>query len=272
MNEAKKSSRISDSKPASVLNRISATQGVVVEQLGQRKTAFVEARLSQQVTASSELLESAYAESTVQTQGNSPIQGTETDSPSDMAQSPYAGEPRLIKLRINPETHPEFNGQDSVEGFLDSCIESAEQVQQLAKRLSESENELQIREAELEKRIEMWNERVGSFETEFERKLNQLQQQSSQVRCQQINLMQLQTDIVKSHEATREAIETLVVESGSDAKTVATLKALKYQLSGRFDYIARRWEHLSELLLSQRNAEAARCSIDDSVDWAGELS
>ena len=273
MNEAKKSRRISDSKLASVLNRISAAQGVVVGQRAKRETAFVEATLSQPGAATNiELLETAYLESKGQHQGNNPNQGTQTGSADDAAQIPNVDEPRLIKLRINPQTHPELGGQDSVEGFLDSCIESAEQVQQLAKRLSESEDELQAREAELEKRIEIWNDRVESLESKFESELSQLQQQSSQVRCQQLNLMQLQTDIVKSHEATREAIETLVVDSGSDAKTVATLKALKYQLSGRFDYIARRWEHLSQLLLSQRNAEAAQCSIDDSVDWADELS
>ena len=84
--------------------------------------------------------------------------------------------------------------------------------------------------------------------------------------------MQLQTDIVKSHEASKEAIESLVVSSEGDAKTIATLKALKYQLSGRFDYIARRWEHLAGLLNAQRDADLAEAGADDTVDWAGELA
>ena len=275
MNEARKKTRISDSKPASVLNRISATQGLVVGHLGKRETVFVEAKLSQPIVVSSELLQSVQSKSTTQVDDTYEARVTENGPASDMTQSSSVGElddALPITLRIRPDTRPEFNAQDSVEGFLASCIESAEQVQQLAKRLNESEDELQAREAGLEQRIQTWNERVESLETDLELKLSQLQQQSSQVRCQQLNLIQLQTDIVKSHEATREAIETLVVESGSDAKTVATLKALKYQLSGRFDYIARRWEHLAGLLLSQRDAEAARCSIDDSVDWAGEHS
>lgn len=274
MNEARKNTRISDSKLASVLNRISAPQGLVVGTLAKRETMFVEATLPEPSSAQAAFLESSHSSSTSPAHGTSETQSFKSAPCSDMAQSSSVSEfdASPIKLRINPDTHPELNGQDSVEGFLDSCIESAEQVQQLAKRLSESETELRDREAGLEKRIEMWNERVESLEAEFESKLSQLQQQSSQVRCQQLNLMQLQTDIVKSHEATREAIETLVVESGGDAKTVATLKALKYQLNGRFDYIARRWEHLAGLLQSQRDAEVAQCSIDDSVDWAGELS
>ena len=272
MNEANKTTRISDSKPASVLNRISAAQGLVIGP-AKRETVFVEETLAHLTNASSELLQAACSNSMVQAPSANLAHRTEIGSLGDAGQTSEVSEldPPIIKLRINPETHPEFDG-DSVEGFLDSCIESAEQVQQLAKKLSRNEHELHAREASLEKRIEMWNERVESLETEFESKLSQLQQQSSQVRCQQLNLMQLQTDIVKSHEATREAIETLVVESGSDAQTVATLKALKYQLSGRFDYIARRWEHLSELLHRQRNAETAECSIDDSVDWVGEFT
>jgi len=248
MNEARKTARISDSNPASVLSRISAGQGHVVEHSGNRKTTLVQATLSPPVSESAALVDLPCGQQ----------EAKELDAP--------------IRLRINPDTHPEFDSQESVEGFLDSCIESAEQVQQLAQRLGKNEDELRARESTLEKRIEIWNERVQKMEAEFEFKLSQLQQQASHVRCQQINLMQLQTDIVKSHTATKQAIESLVVESGDDAQTVATLKALKYQLSGRFDYIARRWEHLAGLLQSQRDAEVAQHSIDDSVDWTGELS
>ena len=250
MNEARKVSRISDSKPASVLSRISAGQGVVVEHSGKRER-FVEATLSPPIS------EPEFAELPCEQ-----LAAEELDGP--------------IRLRINPNTRPDFECQDSVEGFLDSCIESAEQVQQLAQRLGESENELRARESDLEKRIADWDQRVKSLESEIELKLSQLQQQASHVRCQQLNLMQLQTDIVKSHEASKEAIESLVVssegDSKSDAKTIATLKALKYQLSGRFDYIARRWEHLAGLLNAQRDADLAEAGANDTVDWAGELA
>lgn len=247
MNEARKTSRISDSKPASVLSRISAAQGHVVEHPGDRETTYVEATLSR--PANVEAIDVPIAE--------------------PVAEKSFI---ETIRLRINPETHPEFDNQESVEGFLDSCIESAEQVQQLAQRLGENEDQLRARESDLEKRIAAWDRRVESLESEIDHKLNQLQQQASQARCLQLNLMQLQTDIVKSHEATKEAIESLVVDSSGDAQTVATLKALKYQISGRFDYIARRWEHLSGLLQAQRDADVAERNVDDSVDWAGELA
>jgi len=247
MNEARKVARISDSKPASVLSRISAAQGGVVEHSGNRETTIVEATL---LPPGSELAEIA-----------------------DLPFPPVAEEPAgPIRLRINPNTHPDFNDQESIDGFLDSCIESAEQVQQLAQRLGESEDELRVREADLETRITAWDQRVKSFEAEIELKLSQLQQRASHVRCQQLNLMQLQTDIVKSHEASKKAIECLVVSSECDSKTIATLKALKYQLSGRFDYIARRWQHLAGLLNAQRDVDVAEAAVDDVVDWAGELA
>ena len=248
MNETRKVARISDSKPSSVLSRISAAQGIVVEHSGNRETRFVEATLSPPVSEPAEIAELSRQQPVAE----------ELDGP--------------IRLRINPETQPDFDCQESVDGFLDSCIESAEQVQQLAQRLGESEDELRARESDLENRIADWDQRVKSLESEIELKLSQLQQQASHVRCQQLNLMQLQTDIVKSHEASKEAIESLVVNSEGDAKTVATLKTLKYQLSGRFDYIARRWEHLAGLLNAQRDADLAEPGVDDTVDWAGELA
>ena len=154
--------------------------------------------------------------------------------------------------------------------MLESCVESAEQIQQLAKLLMENKAQLKQQESDLNSRIEDWEFKVKVQQDRIKLKLNQLEQQSAQVRCQQLHLMQLQTDIVKSHEASKAAIETLVTEAGSDHQTVATLKALKYQISGRFDYIARRWEHLSRIMHNQRDQHAARSS-SDLVDWTGEF-
>jgi len=198
MNQTKNVARISNSKPASVLSRISAAQGGVVEHSGDRETTIVETTL--------------------------PPPGLELARTADLP-FPPAGEKLVepIRLRIDPSTHPDFNDQKSIDGFLDSCIESAEQVQQLAQRLSESEDELRVREADLETRIEKWDQRVKSLEAEIELKLSQLQQQTSHVRCQQLNLMQLQTDIVKSHEASKKAIESLVVSSECDSKTIGAV-------------------------------------------------
>ena len=279
MNEVRKTTRISDSKPASVLDRISAAQGLVVEHAdcdqNKRQTRFIEATLTQPFTVdpgSSAVAEScSVAVAPVAPESSSEFSDAFEHDTEQLSEEKSNDQPEII-LRISPDTQPDFERQDSVEGFWDSCIESAEQVQQLAQRLGETENDLKAREADLEKRIESWNQRMQWLETDFEFKLSQLQQQASQVRCQQLNLMQLQTDIVKSHEATKKAIETLVAQSGGDAKTIETLKALKYQLSGRFEYIARRWEHLAGLLQSQQDEKTAQCKIDDSVDWAGELS
>lgn len=237
MNQARKISRVSATNPASVLSAISASQGNIIEQRG-RETKIIETRIVD----------------------SQPVEVEVTGQP-DMQDQPSA--PR-IKLHIDSATNVE-----TVEQVLESCVESAEQVQQLARRLGQNKNVLREREADLNLRIKDWDARVRDQESEFEKKLSQLEQQASQVRCQQLHLMQLQTDIVKSHEATRQSIESLVVEAGSDQKTISTLQTLKYELSGRFDYIARRWEHLSKLMQSQRDQGTAS-GVDDSARWTGE--
>ena len=176
----------------------------------------------------------------------------------------------VIPLRINPDSNP-FN-DDQAENEFESPIDSVQQIQELAQRLNQNELELQQRESDLEQRITDWNQTVTTQQNNFETRLNQLDQQAAQVRCQQMHLMQLQSDIVKSHEATREAIENLVVADGVDAESVRTLKALTFQLGGRFDYITRRWEHLAKLLNDAITRNVAQQATDDSVDWQGELS
>ena len=237
MNQARQPSRVSNSNPASVLQKIAASQGNIIEQRG-RETKIVEKRIV----------------------GRNPIEVEPAEPPSEQDHQTLPS----IKLHVDSGTRVE-----TVEQVLESCVESAEQVQQLARRLVQNENVLRDREADLDQRIKDWDRHVREQESEFDKKLNQLEQQASQVKCQQLHLMQLQTDIVKSHEATKQSIESLVVEAGTDQKTITTLQALKYELSGRFDYIARRWEHLSKLMQSNRDQDTAS-STDDSVRWEGE--
>jgi phage-related minor tail protein len=79
--------------------------------------------------------------------------------------------------------------------------------------------------------------------------------------------MQLQTDIVKSYDAVRAAIETLMVEPGNESDVLDACKALKFELGGRFDYIAHRWEHLSELMKQLRLTQQAEKSEADWTHW-----
>lgn len=160
------------------------------------------------------------------------------------------------------------HGQDNADvDVMQNALESALQVQQLASKLRANEQALIEREKELDGRIETWNETVRQQQDEIEARISQLEQNASQVRCQQLHLMQLQTDIVKSYEATRSVVESLVSETGSDARTIATLEKLKYEVKGRFDYIYRRWSHLSNLMQQGRDDDTAERGVDDSVDW-----
>ena len=180
----------------------------------------------------------------------------------------------VIALRINPESHP--SNASFVEANLENTIESASQIQQLAERLRENEKALESRKEKFEQRMSDWQatfvEKVADQQKQFELRMSQLQQQASNVRCQQLHLVQLQTDIVKSHEAARKAIEGLITDPGADAKMIQTLENLKYQLSGRFDFIARRWEHLAELMKNTRVELMARGATDDHVDWTEEAA
>lgn len=237
MNQARQSSRISNTNPASVLQAIAALPGNIVEQRGRATEVFNPEGAEHQSIGFK-------------------------DEPQPRAQNQSTAK---IKLHVGSAN----TNSEVVEKVLESCVESAEQVQQLAMRLVQNEDSLRNREVDLDQRIADWDRHARKKESEINKKLSQLEQQESHVRCQQLHLMQLQTDIVKSHEATKQAIESIVVESGTDQKTISTLRALKYELSGRFDYIARRWEHLSRLMQNQRGHNPA-LGNEDSVCWEGE--
>lgn len=265
MNPAKKISQVIETNPRSVLQAISSKRGF---DLNQATFENSESKLSANPVPSSqdEFNSAAHV-----------IPATEVISTAHVCSAMEAGSQldhpspdELISLRINPDTNP-IHAAPS-EGVFEFRAESADQIQQLAARLEANEVELQQRETQLEQRIEAWNQTTAQHQSEFEKQIHQLEQQASQVRCQQLHLMQLQTDIIKSHEATRKSIESLVLETGSDEKTLATLKALKYELSGRFDYIARRWNHLAELMQNVNAKVIADQSVNDSVDWAGDCS
>ncbi len=180
----------------------------------------------------------------------------------------------VISLRINPESHPEHAA--FVEAELENTIESATQIQQLAKRLGENEKELETRQRQFAKQVSdshaSFAQTVAAQQHQFEQRMSQLQQQASNVRCQQLHLMQLQTDIIKSHDATRVVIESLLTDPSSDTKTIEKFQSLKCQLAGRFDYITRRWEHMAELMKNTRVEQMALGSFDDNVDWTDEAA
>ena len=182
---------------------------------------------------------------------------------------------KLKPLRIDPDTNPivprlSEESLDAWNGSEEAPIESVQQIQQLAIRLKQSETELDQRESELNERMRKLDQTTLKQQKLFDEEQSRIDQQSSQVRCQQLHLMQLQTDIVKSHEATKAAVEALVRPSQTDQEIIAAFKALNYELGGRFDYITRRWEHLAELMNRDRVQNIATRSIDDSADWMRE--
>lgn len=240
MNQAKKNRLVGSSNPVTVLRGISATGFDLCEaSIG---LPVSNSETESQIDELTALLANQHA-------SNRNIEITSPDMNDGKGLGPQSEVPFL---RINPESR---SLDDEVVHVIESQIESAKQVQQLASRLRENELELNRRADELEARIQQWNETQIEQESVIEKKLNALSQQSSQVKCQQLHLMQLQTDIVKNQEAMRAAIE-MIVESDSDITTMAAMKTLKQELSGRFDFIARRWQHLSNLMQHQRDQEA----------------
>ncbi len=175
------------------------------------------------------------------------------------------GGEELIALRIDPSTTPQYSSRDA--SILESVVESASQIQQLAERLSVKEDELCQGEELLSLRINEWEAATEIQEKDFETRSQQLSQQASQVSCQQLHLMKLQSDIVKSYDSVRAAIETLIENPESESETLAACKTLKFELGGRFDYIAHRWEHLSELMKKMRLTQQAEQSESDWANW-----
>lgn len=253
MKPASKASSITQSNPSSVLQSICSKNGFDLTQA----TFGDEATPSTSNSTSDEFQQAEKDNQTAKTSAGAKT--NETDRSDE-----------LVSIRISPNSNPAADSP-GVDEMINS-VESASQIQQLAARLEATEIELQQREAELERRIKSWNQTKSNHQSEWEQKLGELDQQSSHVRCQQLHLMQLQADIIKSHEATRVAIESLVLKTGSDKTTIAALKTLQYEISGRFDYIARRWEHLSQLMRQVHTQIIAVEAVDDSVDWVGKAS
>ena len=231
MNPARKIPRVPDSNPLSVLESIQAASGIA-----------------------NQLVQPPASSDSQPTPGNPPVSVPLTES--------------LAPLRINPDTTDALDDQTSE--LIETHVESAKQIQQLAIRLKQSELDLQHRSNQLDQEILTWNQTVSQQEAMHQKSLAQLQQQVSHVRCQHLQLMQLQTDIVKSYEVARRAIESLFNEPTSHDSSLSALKALKYEVSGRFDFICRRWEHLAKLMHNLRDQQAIQDSTDDSVDWLGE--
>jgi len=155
--------------------------------------------------------------------------------------------PTTLKLMV-----PEEDGPAGSEDILQSTIESAKQIQQLAERLKRNQLELVAKEANLRASIDEQESIANQAQLKIERRLSQLQQQTAQVRLQQRHVMQLQSSLVKSHEATKIAIEQLVASELTDATTLGHMKAIQYEVTERFDYLSQRWQHLHDILENQR--------------------
>ena len=168
--------------------------------------------------------------------------------------------PHILKLMI-PEDQEAYESED----ILQTTIESAKQIQQLAERLKQNQSELAAKEASLDAAIQNQATIAAQAQLTIEKRLSQLQQQTAQVRLQQRQVMQLQSSIVESHEATKIAIEQLVASELTDATTLQQMKAIQFEVSERFDYISLRWQQLHDLLENQRILHQATRQLRDAA-------
>jgi len=168
--------------------------------------------------------------------------------------------PPTLKLMV-----PEDDSPVGSEGILQSTIESAKQIQQLAERLKLNQSELAAKEASLQAAVDAHESVASQGQLDIERRLSQLQQHTSQVRLQQRHVMQLQSSLVKSHEATKIAIEQLVSSELTDAATLEHMKAIQYEVTERFDYLSMRWQYLYKMLENQRVRNQAAPEIRDAA-------
>ena len=173
----------------------------------------------------------------------------------DSAQYDY---PPTLKLMV-----PEDDVPVGSEDILQSTIESAKQIQQLAERLKLNQSELAAKEANLQAAIDEQAGIANQAQLKIERRLSQLQQQTSQVRLQQRHVMQLQSSLVKSHEASKIAIEQLVSAELTEAATLQHMKTIQHEVTERFNYLSRRWQQLYDMLENQRVQYQATQEIRD---------
>ena len=166
--------------------------------------------------------------------------------------------PPTLKLMV-----PEDDVPVGSEDILQSTIESAKQIQQLAERLKLNQSELAAKEANLQAAIDEQAGIANQAQLKIERRLSQLQQQTSQVRLQQRHVMQLQSSLVKSHEASKIAIEQLVSAELTEAATLQHMKTIQYEVTERFNYLSRRWQQLYDMLENQRVQYQATQEIRD---------
>ena len=75
--------------------------------------------------------------------------------------------------------------------------------------------------------------------------------------------MQLQSSLVKSHEASKIAIEQLVSAELTEAATLQHMKTIQYEVTERFNYLSRRWQQLYDMLENQRVQYQATQEIRD---------
>ncbi len=181
------------------------------------------------------------------------------------------GNLRFPKLMIEPEAEPdEATPGSTPEDLLHSTIESAKQIQQLAQRLDQRETELDQRQQQLEAEQQRLSATTRSQDAALDRRWNQVNQQAAQIRLQQQHVMQLQSDILRSYEAAKIAIESGITTECVDRQVLQDLKQLQHELGPRFDYISRRWQHLHRLLENQRLTLDADQGNHDRVDWLAE--
>lgn len=179
------------------------------------------------------------------------------------------GFPKLLATdEAGPETATE-TVRTASDDVLQSPLESARQIQQLADRLKRTEAELEQREARWQQRMDAWQRTREASEASLDQRWQQLHQQAAQVRIQQRHVMQLQQDIVRSYEAVKRSVEALVDREPGAPWPSGDQASLHHEIGQRFDYIARRWEHLYGLLEQQRVGLLSAQGVDDSVRWAG---
>ena len=186
-------------------------------------------------------------------------QGGATESPVE-PDSVQNNHPPTLKLMV-----PEDHGPAESEDILQSTIESAKQIQQLAERLKQNQSELAAKEANLQAAIEEQESTAHQAQLKIERRFSQLQQQTAQVRLQQRHVMQLQSSLVKSHEASKIAIEQLVSSEFTDAMTLQQMKTIQYEVTERFNYLSQRWQQLYDMLENQRVQYQATQEIRDAA-------
>ena len=148
---------------------------------------------------------------------------------------------------------------ESYSDRLDEYEQPSLQVSEIAGHLRHRKEQLDRRESDLRKQINIWQSQVDSQIALSAWREKSLRERESQIKSLQFELLQLQNDVIDSQLAMEQIVEQFANDD-IDGKMLVALEMLRFEIRERFDYVAERWDRLHAKLDKTSTRRAKRCA------------